>query len=80
MEPPFSADSEPAAIFPALNSAITIAATTASPSSHPITKTRLFVRARFVNRIKIKPMIGNGLNAIPIANGRKSPIASPIAI
>ena len=46
--------------------------TTASPAIHPNRNASPFTVARFENRMSTIAMIGIGLIAIPIANGRTS--------
>ena len=53
--------------------------TTTSPTTHPTANAAPFDRARGVASIRITAMIGTGLRATPIADGRRSPIACPIS-
>ena len=46
--------------------------TTASPATHPSRNDNPFTVARFENRMRTIAMIGIGLMAMPIANGRTS--------
>ena len=53
----------------------TMTLTRTSPITHPAAKAGPLERARGVPSIRITAMIGTGLNATPIADGRRSPIA-----
>ena len=52
--------------------------TTTRPSTQPMAKAGPFERAFGVPSMRMTAMIGTGLSATPIANGSRSPIASPI--